>query len=64
MNERTASLKYNFEMQQWIAIADWDAHITSSGGTPTEAMEGLAFQCNKHELWPMDFKRNFIGRKP
>ena len=47
----TATLKYDFSMNSYVAQADWDDQLSCSGDTPEDAVELLRRQCNKHGLW-------------
>lgn len=52
MGEKRATLKYDFDAEWWVAVADWDDRLTGCGTSPEEAMMNLAKECNKHDLWP------------
>lgn len=52
--EKTATLKYNFDYDCWVAVADWDDRISGSGEDPSKAIQCLRGECNKYDLWPKD----------
>ena len=50
----TATIKYDFSISSFVAIPDDDSDRKYSGTTPEEAVEGLRFDYNKHDLWPKE----------
>jgi hypothetical protein len=52
MGDRRATLKYDFDLTAWVAVADWDERLTGIGETPEQAQDSLRYECNRHGLWP------------
>lgn len=48
----TATLKYDFSLATWLAVADWNERLAGTGETPEQAQDSLRYECNKHDLWP------------